>query len=118
MGRDPVSRVELLQGTLDLLILRTLLAGPTHGHAIAKHIQRTSQDLLQVETGSLYPALHRLEAKGWVDASWELSEKGKRARFYCLTRLGRKQLAAERSKWEALSRAIGLILNPAPEEGK
>ena len=118
MGRDPVSRVELLQGTLDLLILRTLLAGPIHGHAIAKHIQRTSQELLQVETGSLYPALHRLEAKGWVDASWELSEKGKRARFYCLTRLGRKQLAAERSKWEALSRAIGLILNPAPEEGK
>ncbi len=118
MGRDSISRVELLQGTLDLLILRTLLAGATHGHAIAKHIQRTSQDLLQVETGSLYPALHRLEAKGWVDASWELSEKGKRARFYCLTRLGRKQLAAERSKWEALSRAIGLILNPAPEEGK
>lgn len=118
MARDPVSRLELLQGTLDLLILRTLLAGPTHGHAIAKHIQRTSQELLQVETGSLYPALHRLEAKGWVGASWELSEKGKRARFYCLTRLGRKQLAAERSKWEALSRAISLILNPAPEEGK
>src|SRR5579872_3697013 len=118
MGRSPVSRVELLQGTLDLLILRTLLSGPTHGHAIAKHIQRTSQELLQVETGSLYPALHRLEAKGWIDASWELSEKGKRARFYCLTRLGRKQLATERSKWEALSRAIGLILDPAAEEGK
>lgn len=118
MGRDPVSRVELLQGTLDLLILRTLLAGPTHGHAIAKHIQRTSKELLQVETGSLYPALHRLEAKGWIDASWELSEKGKRARFYGLTRLGRKQLATERSKWEALSRAIGMILDPAAEEGK
>jgi PadR family transcriptional regulator, regulatory protein PadR len=118
MGKDPVSRLELLQGTLDLLILRTLLAGPSHGHAIAKHIQRTSQELLQVETGSLYPALHRLEAKGWIDASWELSEKGKRARFYRLTRLGRRQLATERSKWEAVSHAIGLILNPTPEEGK
>ncbi len=86
-------RLELLQGTLDLLILRTLLAGPTHGHAIAKHIQRTSEELLQVETGSLYPALHRLEAKGWIAASWELSDKGKRAKYYRLTRLGRKQLA-------------------------
>src|SRR6476619_1580166 len=105
-------RVELLQGTLDLLILRTLLAGPTHGHAIAKHIQRTSEDLLQVETGSLYPALHRLEAKGWIAASWKLSDKGKRARFYRLTPSGRKQLAAEQSRWEAFARAMGLILSP------
>ena len=115
MHREP-SRVELLQGTLDLLILRTLLAGPTHGHAVAKYIQRTSEDLLQVETGSLYPALHRLEAKGWIGASWELSDKGKRARFYRLTPRGRKQLVAERSKWETLSRAIGLILNPVDQE--
>jgi PadR family transcriptional regulator, regulatory protein PadR len=112
------SRVELLQGTLDLLILRTLLPGPSHGHAIAKHIQRTSEDLLQVETGSLYPALHRLEAKGWIAASWELSDKGKRARFYRITASGRKNLTAEQSKWEALSRAIGLVLKPAEQEGK
>src|SRR5579864_6980198 len=118
MTQQPPSRVELLQGTLDLLILRTLLRGPTHGHAIAKHIQRTSEDLLQVETGSLYPALHRLEAKDWIAASWELSDKGKRARYYRLTRLGRKQLAAEQSKWESFSRAMGLILNLVDQEGQ
>jgi len=118
MSHKPPSRVEILQGTLDLLILRTLLAGPTHGHAIAKHIQRTSEDLLQVETGSLYPALHRLEAKGWIAASWELSDKGKRARYYRLTPLGRRQLAAEQSKWQAFARAMGLILNPADQEGQ
>lgn len=108
--------MELLQGTLDLLILRTLLAGPAHGHAIAKHIQRTSEELLQVETGSLYPALHRLEAKGWIAASWELSDKGKRAKFYKLTAPGRKQLATEHSKWRAFARAMGLILNPGDQE--
>lgn len=112
MNRGVASRVELLQGTLELLILRTLLTGPTHGHAIAKHIHRTSEELLQIETGSLYPALHRLEAKGWIAASWELSDKGKRARFYRLTALGRKQLVSERSKWQAFARAVGLILNP------
>ena len=108
-------RIELLQGTLELLILRTLLPGPSHGHAVAKHIQRTSEDLLQIETGSLYPALHRLEAKGWIAASWELSDKGKRARYYRITRKGRSQLAAERSKWDAFARAMGLLLNPAGE---
>src|ERR1051326_5753709 len=100
--------MDLLQGTLDLLILRTLIAGKAHGHAIAKHIQRTSEEALSVETGSLYPALHRLEARGWVAASWELSEKGKRAKYYRLTAAGKKQLASEQSRWEALSRAIGL----------
>ncbi|HUA84183.1 MAG TPA: PadR family transcriptional regulator [Bryobacteraceae bacterium] len=103
-------KLDLLQGTLDLLILRTLLGGAAHGHAIAKYIQRTSEEVLQVETGSLYPALHRLEAKGWVEANWELSDKGKRARFYRLTRQGRRQLASERSKWDAFARAMGLIL--------
>ena len=112
------ARIELLHGTLDVLILRTLLIGATHGHAIAKHIQRTSEDLLQVETGSLYPALHRLEAQGWISASWELSDKGKRARYYRLTAQGRRHLKTEQSKWEALSRAIGLILNPVEEEGQ
>ena len=112
----PPERLDLLQGTLDLLILRTLLPGPSHGHAIAKHIQRTSEELLQVETGSLYPALHRLEAKGWIAASWELSDKGKRARYYRLTAAGKRQLASEQSKWQALSRAIGLVLNPGDQE--
>ena len=113
MSQLPESRLELLQGTLDLLILRTLLAGPAHGHAIAKHIQRSSEELLQVETGSLYPALHRLDAKGWIEATWELSDKGKRARFYRLTPRGRKQLVSEQSKWDAFSRAMGLVLRPA-----
>src|SRR5436190_612606 len=116
MASRPPSRVEFLQGTLDLLILRTLLPGPSHGHAIARHIQQTSEDLLQVETGSLYPALHRLEARKWIAASWELSDKGKRARYYRLTPLGRKQLVSEHSKWEAFSRAVGLILNRADQE--
>ena len=112
------SRVELLQGTLDLLILRTLLPGPSHGHSIAKHIHTTSEDLLQVETGSLYPALHRLEAKGWIAASWELSDKGKRAKYYRLTPIGRRQFATEQSKWAAFTRVMGLILNPVDQGAK
>lgn len=106
---------ELLRGTLDLLILRTLLAGPCHGHAIAKHIQRTSEELLKIETGSLYPALHRLEASGWIAASWMTSDKGKRARYYRLTARGRRQLAGEQSRWEAFARAVRLLLDAAEE---
>jgi PadR family transcriptional regulator PadR len=116
MEKTP-ARVELLRGTLELLILKRLRQGPSHGHAIAKHIQRTSQDVLQVETGSLYPALYRLEAKGLIAASWELSEKGKRARYYRITSKGRTQLVAEQSKWDAFARAMGLLLEPAAEEG-
>ncbi|MBZ5677912.1 MAG: PadR family transcriptional regulator [Acidobacteriia bacterium] len=110
------SRIEFLQGTLDILILRTLSFGRAHGHAIAKHIRHSSQDVFQVETGSLYPALHRLEAKGWIAASWDLSDKGKRARYYRLTALGKKHLTSEQSRWNAFSRAMGLILNAAPKE--
>lgn len=107
------NRVELLQGTLDLLILRTLLFGPSHGHAIARHIRATSEDVLQVETGSLYPALHRLEAQGLVAAEWRISDKGKRARYYRLTRSGRRRLTAEQSKWEQLAAAMARVLRPS-----
>ena len=116
MTHDANSRIRLPQGTLDLLILRNLLAGPAHGHAIAKHIQRTSED--QVETGPLCPALHRVEAKGWIAASWDLSEKSKRAIFHRLTPLGRKRVAAERSKWDTFSRAMALNLNPVDQEAQ
>jgi PadR family transcriptional regulator, regulatory protein PadR len=116
MDEKQPSRIEFLQGTLDILILRTLLPGRAHGHAIAKHIRSSSRDVLQVETGSLYPALHRLEAKGWIAASWDISDKGKRARYYRLTALGKKHLTTERSRWDAFSHAMGLVLNSAPEE--
>jgi PadR family transcriptional regulator, regulatory protein PadR len=106
-------RIELLQGTLDLLILRTLLFGPAHGHSIAKAIEQNSEDVLAVEQGSLYPALHRLIKRGWI--TWEsgVSENNRKAKFYRLTAMGRKQLQVETTKWERLADAIARILRPA-----
>ena len=114
MPRD--DRVVLLQGTLDMLILRTLLFGAAHGHEIAKHIQRTTDDVLQVEHGSLYPALHRLQKKGWVTSAWEMARgRNREFKYYRLTPAGRKQLAREESKWKQLANAIGRVMGPARE---
>lgn len=106
-------RVDLLYGTLDLLILRTLVYGPSHGHAIAKYVRHVSEDALRIETGSLYPALHKLEGRGWIAAEWKKSDKGKRARYYRLTLTGRKQLALQQSRWEQLAVAMARVLRPA-----
>ena len=105
--------MELLQGTLDLLVLRTLLLGPTHGHGIMKAIGQSSDDVLQVEQGSLYPALHRLIKRGWIDFHHGTSENNRRAKYYRLTRKGRRQLDVETTKWETLARAITRVLRPA-----
>jgi PadR family transcriptional regulator PadR len=111
--RSAAPRVELLQGTLDLLILRTLLPGPTHGHEIMTAIRQSSDHVLQVEQGSLYPALHRLIKRGWIAFDHGTSENNRRAKYYRLTPKGRKQLVVETTKWEALARAIARILRPA-----
>jgi PadR family transcriptional regulator len=111
-----LSRIELLQGTLDLIVLQTLRWGPRHGYGIAQMIRANSREALQVDTGSLYPALHRLERNGAIAAEWDTSENRQRVRVYRLTAAGRKQLAAERSRWEQLSEAIaGILAPPAPE---
>jgi PadR family transcriptional regulator PadR len=102
-------RIELLRGTLDLLILRTLVVGPAHGHQIARHIQRCTDDILQVEHGSLYPALHRLEEKGWLSSKWESIDGRRELKYYRLTAAGRKQLVAEESKWKRLVGAIARV---------
>jgi transcriptional regulator len=107
------SKSDLLQGTLDLLILQVVSIGPLHGYAIAQRLQQISQDVLQVQQGSLYPALHRLEARGWLEAEWKPTETGREAKFYDLTRAGRRQLDSERENWERLSGAIGLVLRTA-----
>src|SRR5690242_15617261 len=108
-----MSKLDLLQGTLDLLILRTLQSGPQHGWAISERIQQVSEDVLRVNQGSLYPALHRLEHQGWIQAEWGVSELGRRARFYSLTGAGQKQLEAERESWARLTNAIGRVLEMA-----
>jgi len=107
------SKLDLLQGTLDLLILRTLLAGPQHGWAISERIQQISREVLRVNQGSLYPALHRLEHQGWIKAEWGVSELGRRARFYRLTAAGRKQLELETETWARMAGAIGRVLELA-----
>ena len=116
--KEQKERIELLQGTLDLLILRTLLLGATHGHAIAKAIEFNSDDVLQVEQGSLYPALHRLIKRRWISAEEGTSENNRRAKFYRLTAKGRRQLKIETSKWDKLTGAIAQILRPAKQKGE
>jgi PadR family transcriptional regulator PadR len=112
------NRIELLQGTLDLLILQTLQWGPRHGYALSKAIRMNSGEILKVDTGSLYPALHRLERRRWIAAEWRVSEVGPRLRVYRLTKSGKRQLISERSRWERIKTAIAGILNPAEQEGE
>jgi len=113
MDTPDKERVELLQGTLDMLVLQTLLFGPCHGHAIAKHIQRTSEEALLVEHGSLYPALHRLERQGWVTTKWDKAPgRNREVKYYLLTPAGKKQLEAAQNKWAQLVAAIGKVMRP------
>ena len=110
LSKKPPGAGEILQGTLDMLILRTLVMGPAHGHTIAQVIEHTSENALEIEQGSLYPALHRLEDRGWLSAEWGVSENNRKAKFYRLTTRGRKELGAAAGRWRRMTRAIGLIL--------
>lgn len=112
-GGNLDTRVELVQGTLDMLILRTLQWGPQHGHGIGVAIRASSDDALQIDHGSLYPALHRLERRGWIDADWKVSDKKQRAKYYRLTPAGKKQLAAEQSRWDRIVAVIAKVMRPA-----
>ena len=113
--KRPPEAGDILQGTLDMLILRTLILGPAHGHTIAQTIERTSENALDVEQGSLYPALHRLEDRSWVSSEWGVSENNRKAKFYRLTNKGRKELNAAADRWRRMTRAIGLILGELPQ---
>src|ERR1700738_4072984 len=118
MGKKDQADSEMLKGTLDMMVLRTLIAGDAHGHTIAKVIERTSEEVLEVEQGSLYPALHRLEARGWGSSYWGISENNRKAKFYKLTASGRKQLTLETSRWRQMARAIALVMGDASAEEK
>jgi PadR family transcriptional regulator PadR len=117
--RKTPPNTDMLKGTLDMMVLRTLITGDAHGHTIAKVIERTSEDVLEVEEGSLYPALHRLEDRGWLSSYWGTSENNRKARFYRLTATGRKQLDRERTRWRQMARAIALVMgeNVADKKG-
>src|ERR1035437_5614048 len=110
--------MDLLQGTLDMLVLRTLVLGPLHGYGIAKAIRSSSNEALEIEFGSLYPALKRLEVKGWIESQWETNDRNRRAKYYRLTAAGRQQLAKEHSKWEQFAEAIGRVMGPMRNEGE
>jgi len=114
--KRPPEAGDILQGTLDMLILRTLAMGPAHGHTIAQVIEHTSENALEIEQGSLYPALHRLEDRGWLASEWGVSENNRKAKYYRLTPRGRKELAAATGRWRRMTRAIDLILGPGPKE--
>lgn len=118
MGKRDQINNDMLRGTLDMMILRTLVLGDAHGHTIAKVIERDSEDLLEVEEGSLYPALHRLEERGWVSSYWGVSDANRKARFYKLTATGRKQLRSEVGRWRQMARAIGLVMGDVLKEGE
>ena len=110
MGKKNEPNAEMVKGTLDMMVLRTLVTGDAHGHTIAKVIERTSEDVLEVEQGSLYPALHRLEERGWVSSYWGASENNRKAKFYRLTAAGKKRLVRETNRWRQMARAIGLVM--------
>ena len=117
IAKQAQQSANLLQGTLDMLILRTLLYGPAHGHQIGKHIQRTTNDYLQMQHGSLYPALHRLQRRGWVTAKWEMApDRNREFKYYRLTQKGKKQLAVEESLWKRMAEAVARVMSPAAEE--